>query len=67
MWRCACLLSSRYTDEDEIAVCNLASINLSKFVDEETRTYDFKGLAKVQCVEMEPPFSRNNRDAVCLS
>jgi ribonucleoside-diphosphate reductase alpha subunit len=28
-----------YTSPDEVAVCNLASINLSKFVDEKTRTY----------------------------
>ncbi len=36
-----------YTDPDEIAVCNLASINLRKFVDVETRTYDLKGLSSV--------------------
>jgi len=26
-----------YTDKDEVAVCNLASISLSKFADYETR------------------------------
>ncbi|MEL6926430.1 MAG: ribonucleoside-diphosphate reductase subunit alpha, partial [Bacteroidota bacterium] len=33
-----------YTAPDEVAVCNLASISLAKFVDEETRTYDFQKL-----------------------
>ena len=33
-----------YTAPDEVAVCNLASISLGKFVDEETRTYDFQKL-----------------------
>ena len=30
-----------YTDKDEIAVCNLASIGLPKFVNIETKTFDF--------------------------
>jgi ribonucleoside-diphosphate reductase alpha chain len=30
-----------YTDKDEIAVCNLASIGLPKFVNMETKTFDF--------------------------
>jgi ribonucleoside-diphosphate reductase alpha subunit len=42
-----CTEIMEYTSKDEIAVCNLASINLSKFVDAETRTYDFKRLAEV--------------------
>ena len=36
-----------YTSKDEIAVCNLASIALNKFVDEESRTYDFQKLYDV--------------------
>jgi ribonucleotide reductase alpha subunit len=30
-----------YTDKDEVAVCNLASISLSKFVNQKTKTFDF--------------------------
>ncbi len=33
-----------YTSPDEVAVCNLASISLGKFVDNETQTYDFQKL-----------------------
>jgi ribonucleoside-diphosphate reductase subunit M1 len=36
-----------YSGPDEVAVCNLASIALPKFVDPETRTYDFKALHEV--------------------
>lgn len=36
-----------YTSPDEIAVCNLASINLRKFV--KNKQYDFKGL--MECVK----------------
>lgn len=36
-----------YTDKDEVAVCNLASISLSKFADEKTRTFDYEFLHKV--------------------
>ena len=36
-----------YTDKDEVAVCNLASISLSKFTDYETREFDYKNLHKV--------------------
>uniref|UniRef100_A0A6G1SAX0 Ribonucleoside-diphosphate reductase n=1 Tax=Aceria tosichella TaxID=561515 RepID=A0A6G1SAX0_9ACAR len=39
-----------YTAPDEIAVCNLASIALNRFVDPETRTFDFKHLQKVASV-----------------
>lgn len=35
-----------YTSEDEVAVCNLASIALNKFVRED-RSYDFEKLAEV--------------------
>jgi len=36
-----------YTAPDEIAVCNLASIALPKFVDEKNRTFDFQKLVEV--------------------
>lgn len=36
-----------YTSPDEVAVCNLASISLGMFVDDATRTYDFKKLYEV--------------------
>jgi len=39
-----------YTDANEVAVCNLASVALPKFVRQglnDTRTYDFEGLANV--------------------
>lgn len=36
-----------YTDKDEVAVCNLASISLTKFADETTRKFDYDFLHKV--------------------
>src|SRR5210317_2087109 len=36
-----------YTDKDETAVCNLASIALPKYVNEETRTFDYGKLHEV--------------------
>lgn len=39
-----------YTAPDEIAVCNLASIALNRFVDPESRTFDFKHLQSVASV-----------------
>ena len=36
-----------YTDKDEIAVCNLASIGLPKFVNMETKQFDFDKLEEV--------------------
>ncbi len=36
-----------YTAPDEIAVCNLASIALPKFVDEKTKTFDFQKLYEI--------------------
>ncbi len=39
-----------YTSPEEIAVCNLASINLSVFVDESTKTYDFAKLHEISKV-----------------
>ena len=36
-----------YTDKDETSVCNLASIALPKFVDEETRSFDYEKLHEI--------------------
>ena len=36
-----------YSDDKETAVCNLASINLSKFVIEDTKTYNYEELYKI--------------------
>jgi ribonucleotide reductase alpha subunit len=36
-----------YTSPDEIAVCNLASIALSRFVKKETREFDYEKLHEV--------------------
>ena len=36
-----------YTDKDETAVCNLASIALPKFVNTETKTFDYDALHRV--------------------
>lgn len=36
-----------YTSEDEVAVCNLASISLPKFVNTETKTYEFDKLEEI--------------------
>jgi ribonucleoside-diphosphate reductase subunit M1 len=36
-----------YTAPDEVAVCNLASLNLGAYVDEAARTYDFQRLYEV--------------------
>lgn len=36
-----------YTSKDEVAVCNLASISLSKFADYETRAFDYEALHRV--------------------
>ena len=45
-----CTEIMEYTSKDEVAVCNLASINLSKFVDAEKKEYDFETLYKVSRV-----------------
>lgn len=37
----------QYTSPDEVAVCNLASINLRTFVNKQNGTYDFDGLRSV--------------------
>jgi ribonucleoside-diphosphate reductase subunit M1 len=36
-----------YSDKDETAVCNLASIGLPRFVDKETKTFDFEKLQEI--------------------
>ena len=36
-----------YTSKDEVAVCNLASISLSKFANRQTNSFDFENLHKV--------------------
>jgi ribonucleoside-diphosphate reductase alpha subunit len=36
-----------YTDKDETSVCNLASIALPKYVDRETKTFDYEKLHEV--------------------
>lgn len=39
-----CTEIMEYTSKDEVAVCNLASINLSKFADTTKKAYDFQKL-----------------------
>jgi ribonucleoside-diphosphate reductase alpha chain/ribonucleoside-diphosphate reductase subunit M1 len=39
-----------YTSPDEVAVCNLASLNLTMFANEETKEFDFDGLYKTSKV-----------------
>merc|ERR1711997_1027625 len=36
-----------YTSPEEVAVCNLASIALPKFVNKESQTFDFKKLVEI--------------------
>ena len=36
-----------YTAPDEVAVCNLASISLPKFVDTKAKTFDFNKLHEI--------------------
>jgi len=36
-----------YTSKDEVAVCNLASVNLASFANDSTKLYDFDQLYKV--------------------
>jgi ribonucleoside-diphosphate reductase alpha chain len=45
-----CAEIMEYSSKDETAVCNLASINLTKFADAEKKTFDFEGLRKVAYV-----------------
>ncbi|EAN31273.1 Ribonucleoside-diphosphate reductase large subunit [Theileria parva strain Muguga] len=37
----------QFTNKDEVAVCNLASVALPKFVNTQTRTFDFKKLYEI--------------------
>ena len=45
-----CTEIMEYTSPDEVAVCNLASIALSKFVDESSRTFNFQKLFDISRV-----------------
>ena len=45
-----CTEIMEYTAPDEVAVCNLASIALSKFVDESSRTFNFQKLFDISRV-----------------
>ena len=47
--RCSNLCTEivEYTSPDEIAVCNLASVALPKYVDKKTKTFDFQTLRDV--------------------
>jgi len=42
-----CTEIMEYTSPDEVAVCNLASISLPKFVDSATKTFDFTKLEQI--------------------
>ena len=42
-----CTEITEYSDEEETAVCNLASIALPMFVDKESKTFDYKELHRV--------------------
>jgi len=47
--RCSNLCTEivEYTAPDEVAVCNLASLNLSMYIDEANRKFDFQKLYEV--------------------
>jgi len=38
-----------YTSKDEVAICNLGSISLPKFVDKENKTFNFEKLYEITC------------------
>jgi ribonucleoside-diphosphate reductase alpha chain len=42
-----------YSDENETAVCNLASIALNKFIDEETKVMDFSELERITALVVD--------------
>jgi len=42
-----CTEIMEYTSPDEVAVCNLASISLGRFVNEETKEFDFQKLYEI--------------------
>ncbi len=42
-----CTEIMEYTSKDEVAVCNLASLSLPKFVDKKNQTFDFKELFNI--------------------
>jgi len=45
-----CTEIMEYTDAEEVAVCNLASIALPKFVDVDAQTFDFEKLVEITSV-----------------
>merc|ERR550532_51108 len=45
-----CTEIMEFTSPDEVAVCNLASIALPKFVDVEKQTFDYKKLIEITMV-----------------
>merc|ERR1712013_935284 len=45
-----CTEIMEYTDENEVAVCNLASIALPKFVDVDAQTFNFEKLVEITSV-----------------
>jgi ribonucleotide reductase alpha subunit len=42
-----CTEIMEYTSPEEVAVCNLASISLSKFVSEDNKTFNYEALHKI--------------------
>ena len=48
-----CTEIMEYSDENETAVCNLASIALNKFIDEETKVMDFSELERVTALVVD--------------
>ncbi|KAL8439857.1 hypothetical protein Efla_004383 [Eimeria flavescens] len=52
----------QYTSPEEVAVCNLASVSLSRFVDTEKKTFDFdklKAIVKVMTRNLNNVIDRN--------
>jgi len=67
--RCSNLCTEivEYTSPDEIAVCNLASVALPKYVDKATKTFDFKTLrdvVKVMTRNLNKVIDRNHYPVV---
>ena len=48
-----CTEIMEYSDENETAVCNLASIALNKFIDEETKVMDFSELERITALVVD--------------
>lgn len=47
-----CTETSEYTGKDEVTVCNLASINLSKFDNNEKTKFDYEAFAVATFMEI---------------